>query len=314
MRTAALTLLSFVAFGYAAKAQKFNLLPQVGFENSKTNIRVNNLPSFSPGGVIFTPQVSLQLNYKSKPGHGFFVGASTSRYIVPFRFADPGDAMNSFTTNTGKLQLRLEGGYQFSSKPIYFKKQTKAVSETVMNKTVSKKSCGSSYSFRSKCPGNKVAPNNITRKSIAQYNKGTWVRFQPSIGIGYMPIAKDHLVNVNEMGNSKYEYRAGNMRTAVLSGVGFEFGKNDRRQFTINVNYLRSIGNKGTQHITSLNGTKTVTTQLRSNVTGWNLKMGVPFTLGAKKAVLKQPASQKVILNTQRCQQYRIRYKCSRTL
>ena len=43
MRTAALTLLSFVAFGYAAKAQKFSLLPQVGFENSKTKIQYNNL-------------------------------------------------------------------------------------------------------------------------------------------------------------------------------------------------------------------------------------------------------------------------------
>ena len=122
MRTAALTLLSFVAFGYAAKAQKFSLLPQVGFENSKTTIQYNNFPSFAPAGIVFSPQVSLQFAYKSKPGHGVFLGASSSRSTVPFSFTDPETGRDNYKTITGKMQVRLEGGYQFSSKPIHFKK------------------------------------------------------------------------------------------------------------------------------------------------------------------------------------------------
>ena len=89
MRTAALTLLSFVAFTLAAKAQKFSLLPQVGFENSKTKILYNNHPSFSPSGVVFSPQAALQLNYKMKSGHGAYLGAASSRSTVSFSFTDP---------------------------------------------------------------------------------------------------------------------------------------------------------------------------------------------------------------------------------
>ena len=36
------------------------------------------LPSHQMG-VKFTPQASLRLNYSSKQGHGFFLGAATSR-------------------------------------------------------------------------------------------------------------------------------------------------------------------------------------------------------------------------------------------
>ena len=308
MRTAALTLLSFVAFCFAAKAQKFSLLPQVGFENSKTNIRFNNISSFSPAGVIFTPQVGVQLNYKSRSGHGFFAGASSSRSIVPFRFAEPENAMSSFTANSGKLQLRLEGGYRFSSKPIYFKKQYARAKEAVTNKTSVKKGCGS-YTFRSSCSRNKSTLNKVAKNTVARHDKGTWLKLQPSVGMGFIPIAKDHLVRVNEMGISKYEYRAGNMRTAVVTGMAFEFGKNNVRHLTVGLNYIRSMGNTETQNISSLNGTKTVITQLRSNVSGWNLKVGVPFTLGAKKPVLKSSTQQK-----QYCQQYRIQYKCIRKL
>jgi hypothetical protein len=313
MRTAALTLLSFVAFGYAAKAQKFSLLPQVGFENSKTNIRFNNTPSFSPAGVIFTPQVSLHLNYSSKSGHGFFAGAGSSRSIVPFRFADPENAMNSFTTNTGKMQLRLEGGYRFSSKPVYLKKQPGAAPKTITYKTAEKKGCGS-YSYRGSCGRNRSTTDHASKSAVARHVKGTWLKLQPSFGLGFIPFAKDHLVNVNETGAAKYEYRAGNMRTAVLTGMAIEFGKNNTRQLTVGVNYVRSIGNTETQSIASLNGTKTVTTELRSNVTGWNVKFGIPFTLGAKKPALKQQALQKSTLQKQGCHQYRIQYKCNRTL
>src|SRR5215813_10811837 len=138
MRNAAL-LLFFVAFGYAARSQKFSLLPQVGFENSTTKINYNDLRSFSPLGVRFAPQASLRLNYSSKQGHGFFIGAATSRSIVAFSFADPETGRTNFTATPGNLQLRLEGGYQFNTKPISLGKSNSSSANNT-----EKKSCRSS--------------------------------------------------------------------------------------------------------------------------------------------------------------------------
>ena len=76
MRNAVLALLLFVAT--AANAQRFSLLPQVGFENSKTSISYNNKEYFSPVGGQFTPQASLRLDYTSKKGHGLFLGMTNS--------------------------------------------------------------------------------------------------------------------------------------------------------------------------------------------------------------------------------------------
>ena len=46
MRNATLTILCFVAIGYAADAQRFSLLPQVGFENSKPGRSANARESY----------------------------------------------------------------------------------------------------------------------------------------------------------------------------------------------------------------------------------------------------------------------------
>src|SRR6185436_109275 len=148
MRTAALIPVIFVACCYAATAQKFSLLPQVGFENSKTKIRYNDLSSFAPAGVVTSPQVGLQLNYKIKSGHGVFLGAATSRSIVPYTFSDPETGMTNYTTATGDMQLRFETGYQFTSKPLYFKKSGKATTTNAKQTgATAKKNCG--YAYRS---------------------------------------------------------------------------------------------------------------------------------------------------------------------
>src|SRR5205085_10938567 len=131
-------MLFFVAFRYAANPQRFSLLPQLGFENSKSSINYNDLTSFSPVGVKFTPQASLRLNYASKQGHGFFHGAATSRSLVSFSFTDPETLRNNFSATAGSLQIRMEGGYQFNSKPISLSK-SKQSSAT----NTEKKTCGS---------------------------------------------------------------------------------------------------------------------------------------------------------------------------
>jgi len=316
MRTAALTLISFVAFGYAAKAQKFSLLPQVGFENSKATIRYNNSSSFSPAGISFSPQVGLQLAYRSKPGHGFFLGAASSRSTVPFSFTNPETGMNDYKTNTGDMQLRLEAGYQFSSKPLFLKKQNKEANKPAENKIAQKKNCGSN-TYKSSCMKNKTEasrPANTDQLKKTGINKGSWVRFQPSAGMGFIPAVKTDVLTKTQNGLTTYEYRAGNWNTALMTGMGFEFGKNNTRLFTLSVNYFKGIGNLDKQIISTTNGTKTLTTELQSKVSGWNMRIGVPFTLGAKKPAIKQQTEKKALQPKSKCGQYRIMYRCNKTI
>ncbi len=314
MRTAALTLLSFVAFGYAAEAQKFSLLPQVGFENSKTRMRFNDLSSFSPAGLIFSPQVSMHVRYKSKAGHGVFAGAASSRTTVPVSFTDPERGMNSYTTSTGKMQVRLEAGYQFSSKPIYLNKKNGSPGKLVTQTVIQKKTCGT-YSYSSRCSKNKISSTeskSVTQKQKSKINPGSWMRLSPSLGMGFVPGTSETLLTKNQNGTTAYEYRAGNINTAVMAGMGFEFGKNSKSLFTVNVNYLRGLGSQAREEISSMNGTKAVTTHLNSSFSGWNLRFGVPFSTGAKKATVKKQAQQTLQQKPQ-CRKYQV-YKCNKII
>ena len=316
MRTATLTLVSFVVFGYAAKAQKFSLLPQVGFENSKTTIRYNDLSSFAPAGTTFTPQVGLKFSYASKKGHGAFLGMANSRSIVEYSFTDPENGMNNYTTTSGDMQLRFETGYQFNSKPLYFKKQGSQVNKPAQTATSEKKSCGS-YSYKSYCSRNKTAakPSDKTdqqKQAVKSTNKGSWVRLQPSIGMGFIPGVPTDVMTKTQNGQTTYEYRAGNWNTALVTGMGFEFGKNKTRLFTLSINYFKGIGNLDKETISTVSATKTLTTQLQSSVSGWNMRIGMPFTLGAKKTSVKPQTENTTQQRKTSCSQYRSMYRCTK--
>lgn len=298
MRTATLTMLCIVAFAYAANAQKFTLLPQVGFENSKTRISYNDFRSFSPAGIKFSPQAGLRLNYASKQGHGFFVGVASSRSIVSFSFTDPEAGMNNYTATSGNMQLRLEGGYQFNSKPISLGKSNQSTAKKGSSANETKKGgcCMRNYSSFNRCSGG-------TGK-----NRNSWVRLQPSVGLGFIPGVKSDVVTKTQGGQTTYQYNAGNWRTALVTGAGFEFGNGKTRQFTVSINYFKGLGNLNGQTITSTSGAKTVTTTLSSAVSGWNMKVGIPFTLGSSKPAYKHKPTQR-----HNCGQYRIIYRCAKT-
>jgi hypothetical protein len=310
MRNAALTLLCFAVFGYAANAQRFSLLPQAGFENSTTKISYNDLRSFSPLGLRFTPQASLRLNYSSKQGHGFFLGVGSSRSLVSFSFTDLENGMNNFTAVTGDMQLQLEGGYLFNSKPISLggSKQAAAKKQSVTNPV--KKSCGS-YSSRSSCSKSSESPRCLFGKTdkgkqaAAKKNNNAWVRIQPSVGMGFIPSVKTDVISKTQGGQTTYQYSAGNWNTALMAGAGFEFGKGKTRQLTVSLNYFTGIGNLDDQTISSVSGAKSITTTLGSTVSGWNMKVGIPFTLGAKNPAAKHRTQQRPA-----CGQYKIIYRC----
>jgi hypothetical protein len=306
MRAAALTLLCFVAFGYAMNAQRFSLLPQVGFENSKTTISYNDLRSFSPLGVKFSPQASLRLNYSSKQGHGFFLGIASSRSIVSFSFADPETGMTDFTATSANMQFRFEGGYQFNSKPLFFNKTQKGNGKQRNGcATSARSSCQKSYSSHNCCGSNKR-----TKEPALAKNKGSWMRIQPSVGLGYIPSVKTDVITKTQSGLTSYEYRAGNWNTALMAGTGFEFGKNNTRLMTVSINYFKGIGNLNTQVVSTQSTVKTATAYLQSDVSGWNLKVGIPFSLGAGKPGMNKRTHKNSQQHRSGCGQYRIMYRC----
>ncbi len=184
------------------------------------------------------------------------------------------------------------------------------------NKITEKKNCGS-YSYKSFCMKNKTEAQrsaDATKPKQPGINKGSWVRLQPSVGMGFIPSVKTDVITKMQNGQTTYEYRAGNWNTALVTGMGFEFGRNNTRLFTLSVNYFKGIGNLDKQTISTITGTKTLTTELQSNVSGWNMRIGVPFTLGAKKPAIKQQAVKKIEQPKPKCGQYKIMYRCNRII
>jgi len=285
----------FAIFGFIANAQ-LTIVPQLGVESSRTSIQLNDLPSFSPAGVNYSPQVGVRLDYKFKQLHGPFLGLSTSRSIVEYNFSDAATAMSSYTTSRGSTQLRLEGGYQVSTKPIYFKK-----SAAVNNSPTP--SCRRSLE-RTSCAGKAAKSSTATAA-----NKGSWVSIQPSLGVAFVPFAPTREIYATAPGNSQtgYAYNAGNYTSAVITGVGFEFGKGAKRTFVISVNYLQSLGDQVSESVTQ-SGNKPTTTKLESGTSGWSVRMGIPIGFKKEKQTTpKPPVYEKNYKNYYqgRCGQYR---------
>src|SRR4030095_7342922 len=208
MRSVALSGL-FIVSALAMNAQKLSLTPQVGFENSKTSVNYNGLGSFAPLGGEFNPQVSLRLDYKFKQGFGPYIGASTSRSGILYGFNDIENGMNAYTATKANMQLRMEAGYQYTTKPILFNK-TKQSTGTPTSKTKSsgKSSCGN---YRSNCSksyssqSSRCQNKSSTAKKVENKNKGGWVRLQPSMGIGYIAAPKTDVVTKTDGTQTAYE-------------------------------------------------------------------------------------------------------------
>ncbi len=301
----------FIVSAIAMNAQKLSLTPQVGFENSRTSVNYNNLGSFAPLGGEFNPQVGLRLDYKFKQGFGPYIGVSTSRSGVLYSFTDIENGMNTYAATKANMQLRMEAGYQYTTKPIFFNK-TKQSTSTSKTKSSGKSSCGS-YSYRSKCSKNysskssRCQSKSTAAKKVENKNKGGWVRLQPSMGIGYIAAPKTDIVTKTDGSLTAYEYRAGNWNTAFLAGMGFEFGRNNQRLLNVSINYFAGIGNMNAQTISNESDTKTTYATLESKASGWNMRVGIPFTLAEKK-----PGKQKSATKTKKtsgCDKTRIEYK-----
>jgi len=310
MRSLALSGL-FIVSALAMNAQKLSLTPQVGFENSRTSVNYNELGSFAPLGGEFNPQVSLRLDYKFKQGFGPYIGASTSRSGVLYSFNDIENGMNAYAATKANMQLRMEAGYQYTTKPILFNK-TKQSTNSSKTKSPGKSSYGS-YSSRGRCSksyssqSSRCQSKSSAAKKTENKNKGGWVRLQPSMGIGYIAAPKTDIVTKTDGTQTAYEYRAGNWNTAFLTGMGFEFGKNSQRLLNVSINYFAGIGNMDKQTISNESGIKTTYATLESKASGWNMRIGIPFTLAEKKTANQKNTNKTKKTNS--CNKTRTEYK-----
>jgi hypothetical protein len=336
MRTAILFCL-FAVFGYTATAQ-FSIQPQLGFENAGTKVDYNNLSSFSPGNAKVSPQVALRLDYKFKQMHGPYIGLATSRSIVEYRFSDPETGRDNYTAARGNTQIRMEAGYQLSTKPIYIKSKATASSllksrcqkssdyysaMTSTNHCQKKTQDYSVNSPKGHCQ-KYMEGSSCGRKSEAAKkavsNKGSWVRLLPSLGIAYMPsVPSTEIENKSVGGQSLYQYNAGNWRTAITGGLGFQFGRNTHQGFIVSLNYLKGMGSGlDTKSLTTMEGNKLTNTSLSSTASSWNLRMGIPISLSKKKPLAKEQVivTEKIYKAENKCGQYKTLYKsrCNRTL
>ena len=273
MRKTAL-LLVIAVYGYAANAQ-LTLRPQAGFEIPRTKLRYNNQSFFKPE-CQSSGQLGLRADFQFKGGLAPFAGIVTHRPLVSYSFDNPETGMTSYKADEGDLQVQLQAGLQYSTKPISLSGKPSAAPAVFEN--VSPAESESPY-YSSGCHRKKSMESKTTSPQKTMWT----LRLQPSAGIGYVPSGKNDLETISSGPSPSYIYNAGNVKTEFISGLGFEFAKNQTRILTLSINYFKGLSNNETTFTTESAG-KSVTTTLRSEVSGWNASIGVPIGFGKKSS------------------------------
>lgn len=291
MKPAATTLMLVLLVAITANSQ-LSFLPQMGFEQAKNSVSVNELSSFSPMGFANNFRANLRADYRFKKGHSPYISLGTAPGAMAFSFSDAETAARNFSTASNALQFRIEAGYQYSSKPITLKKASKTeTSKVTVQRTEIRNRCGSYYSYnrqhRTATSSTKKSDNNLT------------LRLQPSIGVAYLPSVKNTLI----ASGGGYQYNAGNYTTSMVSGMGFEFGRGKQRLFTLTVFHTKGLGQLEQQNITKVENEKISSiTSLNSRSTGWGMMVGVPISFAKNKKLI---APAKTTAPTQHKQYYK---------
>lgn len=316
MRRTVSAILGLAFISQTAQAQ-LTLTPRIGVENSRALVSVNDSKFFSPISSQFSPQAGIRLDYKFKTGHGVFAGLSTSNTNTTFNFSDPETSLTNYFASRSTTQMRLEAGYQFNSKPIFLKSSSSNQKSSAQkrngcssNKVSSskessmKKECGSFTRSSSACGKMKseMAKHRTKKEMI-------FVRLQPQLGMAYIPSVKNDFAAKVQGVQSSYTYNAGNWNTALISGMGVEFGKGKAKYFQITLQYLKGIGNMDNTILTTQSAGKTVETSYASRASSWNLSFGVPISF-AKKPAEKNKVQQRNH-HQQRKHHEEMRSKCS---
>jgi hypothetical protein len=290
----------FLLSAATADAQ-LSLRPEIGFDRSQTSIRQNELPSLDLQGEGAL-SASLRLDYRFKGGHGPYTAIGTSPSPVQYNFTSPSTAMSTFNTATSSLRFRFETGYQYTSKAISLggksSKASASKSSAPAATTEAKKTCGS-YTYRSQCGSKKVQPAPQPAQPLN-------MRIIPSVGVAFHPDADRDI----KSGNGSYQYNAGAFRTALVSGMGFEFGRGKQRLGTMSVYYSRGLGDAMSDDLVITDNGKTSVTHFTSSQSSWAVRFGIPFTL-AKKAKSTKSSSGS---SKKSCGSYSSSSRCTRKI
>jgi hypothetical protein len=274
MRKAAL-LFVFAVCVYAAKAQ-LTLQPRLGVENPLAKISYNH-SSFYKAVSPSLAQAGVRADYQFKKGFAPYLGVFTHRPVASYSFNDPKTGMTTYQAKAGDLQLQLQAGLQYSTKAIVLNKNKAA-------KTAPQKISESKSSYHRSYGGCRKPSEAQSLKQQAN----TWsLRLQPSAGFGYLPSSKDDMENGNSAMPASYRYNAGNVKTELITGLGFELSKNKNPFLTVAINYFKGIGTNETV-LTTESGGKPLNTSLRSKLSGWNAAIGIPISFAKKSTATKK--------------------------
>jgi len=269
MRKAALASLVFVASGFATNAQ-LSISPRVGIEQAFSCVKYNNTSCINPISTNISPQVSVRADYLFNKVHGPFVGIASNRSLVTYEFTNPETGDKEYSAEQGNWKIRLEAGYQVSSKPISLGRAAKQSAKTVS--TVNLSPCAAARIQQ--------AMATLPQKPVMN------LRIQPYAGMAIVPSPEKVITTAVKSNETVYQYNAGNYTSAFITGLNLAIAKGSVNKYVIGIQYLRGIGNMNKETLNTSTENKLVTTQLSSSSAAWNVNVGIPLSFAKNK----QPA------------------------
>jgi hypothetical protein len=273
MRKAALASLVFVACGIATNAQ-LSVSPRVGIEQAFNCVKYNNTSCINPISPNISPQISVRADYLFNKVHGPFVGIASNRSLVNYEFTNAETGDKEFTSAQGDWKLRLEAGYQVSSKPISLKRTAKQPATTVSTANLSPCAAARMRAAMAKVPQKPVMT----------------MRIQPYAGMAFVPNPEQAVTTAMNNGETVYQYHTGNYTSAFITGVNLAFAKGSVNKYVVGIQYLKGIGNMHTEIMKTTTENKLVTTQLSSSSAAWNINVGIPLSFAKNKQPAAAPA------------------------
>jgi hypothetical protein len=233
----------------ASFAQQLTVTPQVGIQSANTKIGFNNSP-YTALNRTAVPYLGARFVYESKRGHGPDLNLAMGTTTNTYQINEPSSPFLGMFNSAQTDIFRIEGGYQWNSKPVYFKR---------------------------------IWNNNISAEEFARMEKKGWfVRFQPFVGIGYN-LRNGNGYEQHNISHGTITTYPGGSNFVFSSGLSMEFGKNEKKKFSLSFNYVAGLnGGQSTIIDRTINGVN-YQTHLYNRSSGFNVTLGVPLTLWSKK-------------------------------
>ena len=249
MRKLVILSLSSLFFVQIMLAQSVVLLPSAGFQTTLSTVEGSS-PVLSTNRQYQTNfSGSLRAYIDNKKGHGFFIGISTANNGISIKSYDNPYSFGKMTSSS--TVPRIEFGYQFLTKPIYF---------------------------------NSILNNEIEKNSV-KFNKGLFFQLQPMVGLGYNILSNQGGSGSTGGGTSTLkEINSGGGNFSFLTGGNLYIGKNGKQWFFISGMKNWNFGNPSAQATFSsqYNG-NTYQNNIKSYGSGTSFSIGVPIRIGGKR-------------------------------